>query len=104
LAKYNALGQEDGEEDLELGEGPGLRGNEDELGRVPEREQITGVVPVDAAPKTVEEELDNWDENIPDEAWDDEDDDGQGHGTKVTPATSEGGSEEVAPVKKVAVD
>ena len=87
-AKYSALGQEDGEEDLELGEGSGLgaSGNVDELGRAPEREQVTGTLPVDGAQKTVEEELDNWDENVPDEAWD-EDEDGLGQGTKVTPAT-----------------
>ena len=95
-AKYSALAGEEG--DLELGEGPGLA--TDELGRGPEREQVTGTV---AVPKTVEEELDNWDENIPDEAWDEEDEGGANGEVKVTPATSEGDGEEV-PQKKVAVD
>ncbi len=55
--------------------------------------------------KTVEEELDNWDENIPDDAWE-EDDDTTGKDVKMTPATSSAGSEETPPKKfeKVAVD
>jgi VanZ family protein len=93
-AKFAALLGE-GDADVELGEGPGIRGDGDELGRMGQQE--TGVVT-----RTVEEELDNWDENIPDDAWDEEDDDVVGV-KKMTPATSSAGSEEVTP-KKVAVD
>lgn len=100
-AKYSALAGE-GEDDLELGEGSGLGGTTDELGRTPgPLGQESGVVSTIPTQKTVEEELDNWDENIPDDDWD-EDDDGPGKDTKMTPATSSAGSEEVPP--KVAVD
>ncbi|KAK4100382.1 hypothetical protein N658DRAFT_567498 [Parathielavia hyrcaniae] len=51
LRKYTAVPTGEGEEDLELGEGPGLGG------------------------QTLEEEVDNWDENAID-AWDEEDDAG----------------------------
>ncbi|ERF75837.1 hypothetical protein EPUS_01203 [Endocarpon pusillum Z07020] len=100
-AKYSALTGEGpgGEQDLELGEagigsGPSNR-NRDEG-------QQTGVVPI--ASRTVEEELDNWDENAEDDAWDG-DDDATGTstaGTKITPASSSAGDDD-AP-KKVAVD
>ncbi|KAJ9602342.1 hypothetical protein H2200_013197 [Cladophialophora chaetospira] len=92
-AKYSALTGEGLEgEDLELGEGANgtLRDGGDG--------QETGVTPH----RTVEEELDNWDENAPDEAWDDDDDTTTTQHTKVTPSTSSVGSEE--PPKKVAVD
>ena len=105
-AKYLALGQEDlDEEDLELGEGPGLSSNTDELGRSPQPPQETGTVAIPPA-KTVEEELDNWDENIPDEPWEEDDDDAHGKDTKMTPATSSAGSEETPPkrIEKIAVD
>lgn len=97
-AKYSALtgdGLED--EDLELGEGANGTLGEARNG------QETGVAPV----RTVEEELDNWDENAPDEAWDDGDDDTTAtQNTRVTPSTSSVGSEEPAmvPAMKVAVD
>lgn len=91
-AKFSALLGEDVGEDLELGEGPGLSGrqaNGDLEG------QETGVV------RTVEEELENWDENAVDE-WD-EDDDEVGKNLKGTPATSTSeGPEEVG--KKMAID
>ena len=91
--KYSSLA-EDGLEgdDLELGEGAN-----GELGRPRDGDQETGIIPTT---RTVEEELDNWDENVPDDAWDDEDDAGQ-H-TKVTPSTSSIGSEDLP--KKMAVD
>jgi VanZ family protein len=95
-AKYSALTGDGLEgEDLELGEGAnGI------LGRRADGEdgQETGVV----SARSVEEELDNWDENAPDEAWDDDDDTTATHVTKVTPSTSSVGSEE--PPTKVAVD
>lgn len=93
-AKFAALLGE-GDADVELGEGPGIGAAGDELGRTGGQE--TGVVA-----RTVEEELDNWDENVPDDAWDEDEDDGLG-AKKMTPATSTAGSEEVTP-KKVAVD
>jgi hypothetical protein len=101
-AKYSALTGEgiDGEEDdLELGEGgitAGPRHQDDDEG------QQIGVVAI--AAKTVEEELDNWDENAEDEAWDEEDDNTGANtaGTKMTPTSSSVGDED-AP-KKVAID
>ncbi|KIX07575.1 uncharacterized protein Z518_02228 [Rhinocladiella mackenziei CBS 650.93] len=93
-AKYSSLTGDGLEgEDLELGEGANR-----EPGRPNADDQETGV-----APRTVEEELDNWDENAPDDAWDDDDDaTTSGPITKVTPSTSSAGSDE--PPKKVAVD
>ncbi len=61
--------------------------------------QQTGVAPI--APKTIEEELEHWDENAEDDAWD-EDDDPSNAGTKITPASSSIDDDD-AP-KKVAVD
>lgn len=105
-AKYSALTGEllDGEEDLELGEGPAI-GSSQVNGSVTGQE--SGVVSTAAPPtkqKSVEEEIDNWDENAEDEPWD-EDDEGVigGHGAKFTPATSSAGSEDVG-IKKLAVD
>ncbi|KAK4242924.1 hypothetical protein C8A03DRAFT_28925 [Achaetomium macrosporum] len=74
LRKYSAVptgedgvGVGEGEEDLELGEGPGIR-------RSGEHEE--GVVSSSAAggqrATTLEEEVDNWDENAVD-AWDEDD-------------------------------
>jgi len=95
-AKYSVLegNVQEGEEDLELGEGPGLRGSNSEP------EQENGII---AVPKTVEEELDNWDENVEDEAWDEEDDvtTGDGAGAKITPTSSSVGDEDLP--KKVVV-
>ena len=96
-AKYSTLAGDApaGEEDLELGEGAGLASRDDVAG------QETGVV---AVPRTVEDEVDNWDENAVDEAWDEDDDatTGDSAGTKMTPASSSVGDED-AP-KKLAVD
>ncbi|KIW30374.1 uncharacterized protein PV07_06123 [Cladophialophora immunda] len=98
-AKYSALTGDGLEgEDLELGEGTnGTLRSSDVDG---EEGQETGVAPA----RTVEDELDNWDENAPDDAWDEDDDTTatSGQNTKVTPSTSSVGSEE--PPKKVAVD
>ena len=102
-AKFSALLGEDvgGEEDLELGEESGIgRANgdvNDGSVRVDGGRQETGVVS-----RSVEEELDNWDENVPDEAWDEDDEEGKGE-PKMTPATSTAGSEETS-IKKMAVD
>ena len=95
-AKYSALTGDGLEgEDLELGEAAnGILGTRTDG----EDGQETGVV----SAKTVEEELDNWDENAPDEQWDEDDDTTATHVTKVTPSTSSVGSEE--PPVKVAVD
>jgi VanZ family protein len=90
-AKFAALLGE-GTEDLELGEGPGLGASGGESAG-----QETGVVH-----RSVEEELDSWDENIPDEGWD-EDDDGTSV-KKMTPATSSAGSDDAGAAKKLAVD
>ena len=93
-AKYSALTGEGIEgEDVELGTGPGPAITDDG--------QETGVV---AVPKTVEEELDNWDENAVDETWDEDDDatTADSAGMKMTPASSSAGDEDVP--KKVAVD
>ena len=100
-AKFSALLGEEPGEDLELGEGPGLSGANGNLGRSIEGQE-TGVVTT-MPHRSVEEELDNWDENVPDDAWDDEDNDATGKDTKMTPASSSAGSEEVPP-RKVAVD
>lgn len=92
-AKYSALTGDGLEgEDLELGEGANGTLREGNDG-----EETNG-----APSRTVEEELDNWDENAPDDAWEDDDDTTATQNTKVTPSTSSVGSEE--PPKKVAVD
>lgn len=115
-AKYSALtgeGLEDEGEDLELGEGPGLVGTQqDEESAVPidgpgaKRASVPSSVPTQTQTQKVEEELDNWDENQPDD-WDAEDDDDTmnngGTNAKMTPATSSADSSE-EPRKKVAVD
>lgn len=108
-AKYSALtgeGIEEGDEDLELGEGPGLGTSRGAVDDEP------GVVSLDrpraslSKTQTVEEELDNWDENQPDD-WDADDDDNtttnDGTTAKMTPATSSADSSE-EPRKKLAVD
>ena len=97
-AKYSALTGEGMEgEDLELGAGPSNQDGDYEG-------QQTGVMPV--APKTVAEELDSWDENAEDEAWDEEDDitaiGPSTTGAKVTPATTSVRDDETP--KKVAID
>ncbi|ETN38191.1 uncharacterized protein HMPREF1541_06222 [Cyphellophora europaea CBS 101466] len=95
-AKFAALIGE-GDADVELGEGPGLGQSNGDFGGPSAQE--TGVTH-----RSVEEELDNWDENIPDDAWDEDDVDGMGT-KKMTPATSSTGSEDISGAsKKVAVD
>lgn len=99
-AKYSALTGEGIEgDDLELGEaglgsGPSNQGHDEG--------QQTGAMLV--APKTVEEELDNWDENEEDDAWDEEDaaTAASTGDTKITPASSSAGEDD-AP-RKAAVD
>lgn len=108
-AKYSALtgeGIEDGLDDLELGEGPGLG-----ISRSAD-EQETGIVSIDGPDagrhksQSMEEELDNWDENQPDD-WDADDDDNtttnDGTNARMTPATSSADSSE-EPRKKLAAD
>lgn len=63
---------EDGERDLELGEGVGV--SQQETGRI-ESDAQAG----EGAKRTVTEELDNWDENMEDE-WDETDADATGEG------------------------
>jgi VanZ family protein len=94
-AKYSALTGEgiEGTDDLELGEAGVLSGpsnQNDDDGQ--------------QTPKTVQEELDNWDENAEDEAWDEEDDTtgASTAGIKITPASSSVGDDDVP--KKVAID
>lgn len=96
-AKFAALLGEGGGEDLELGEGPGVGGAANgDIGGPSAQE--TGVVS-----RSVEEELDNWDENMPDDDWE-EDEDGAGN-KKMTPATSSTASEDATGVpKKIAMD
>lgn len=100
-AKYSTLTGEGipGEDDLELGESGIVSGSRDQE---PDAEQQTGIIPI--APKTVEEELDNWDENAEDETWDEEDDTtgASAAGIKITPASSSADDDD-AP-KKVASD
>lgn len=96
-SKYSSLADGGLEgEDVELADGSG------ELGRPRDPDLETGVVPTSAT-RTVEEELNNWDENVPDDAWDDDDDIAtSGRNTKVTPSTSSVGSEDQP--RKLAVD
>jgi hypothetical protein len=100
-AKYSALTGEgiEGTDDLELGEASILAGRGNHDGH---DDQQTGVVAV--APRTVQEELDNWDENAEDEGWDEEDDTtgASTAGIKTTPTSSSVGDDD-AP-KKVAID
>jgi hypothetical protein len=100
-AKYSALTGEgiEGTDDLELGEAGILAGRSNRDGH---DDQETGIVAV--APRTVQEELDNWDENAEDEGWDEEDDTtgASTAGIKTTPASSSIGDDD-AP-KKVAID
>lgn len=105
-AKYSALtgeGIPDDGEDVELGEGPGISGS---------LAQETGIVSLDgpnagrSKTQTIEDELDHWDENLPDDDWDAEDDNtttNDGTNAKMTPATSSADSIE-EPRKKLAVD
>jgi VanZ family protein len=91
-------GDIDGEHDhdVELGEGMGLGAQEE------------GIVHTDVAPAAVslEEELDNWDENAEDDDWDADEQtatnkaDGDGKKTTATTSGGEGDAEDVKPVKK----
>ena len=106
MAKYSALATAEGEEDIELG-GTTLINGDLESGLGAQESGITTRTDSLGAPKkTVEQELDNWDENAEDEdAWSD---DGVGKETKVTPATSSRDSQEEpltsVGTMKVAVD
>ena len=95
-AKYSALTGDGLEgEDLELGEGAN-----GDLRRPNTEDQETGTVA-----RTVEEELDNWDENAPDDAWDEDDDaTTSGQNTKVTPSTSSVEGDDFPKPNKVSVD
>lgn len=67
-----------GEEDLELGEGVGA--------------QELGTVPVTAAAPTLDEEVENWDENLED-GWEEDEhtaDSAEGEGLKTPSASSAG--------------
>ena len=67
-----------GEEDLELGEGVGA--------------QELGTVPVAAAAPTLDEEVENWDENLED-GWEEDEhiaDSAEGEGLKTPSASSAG--------------
>lgn len=97
--KYAGVGDgEEGEEDLELGEGPGPS-------VVDEDDQETGVVSTAGRGKSLEEEVDNWDENAADEPWDEDQDIGTAATSesagKMTPASSNADDEHD---KKVAKD
>lgn len=88
-AKYSALSGSG--DDVELGTGVGtLRDGE---------QQEEGIVSIVPAHVSVEEELDNWDENAADD-WDEDDDKPD---SRITPATSMADSEEHSS-KKLAVD
>jgi len=80
LAKHYQVVPGDEEADLELGEGVGA--------------QESGTVGAAAAAPTLEQEVDNWDENI-DDAWDEEEhatgtDSAEGDGPKTPSASSAG--------------
>lgn len=82
---YNAVPGEDGEEgveeDLELGEGPGLTarhsddGHEEGVITTTNNTSITTSAPAATKSQTLEEEVDNWDEHADDDAWDEDDGD-----------------------------
>ena len=77
--KFSVLGQEGAEEDVELGEGSGLATGDGE--------QETGIVR--ASQPSLEEEVDNWDENAADDDWNEDDLGTAGNSTgKMTPPSS----------------
>lgn len=86
--KYSTLATEgeEGEDDVELGVGPGA-------GTVG-GEQESGVISGVSQSRSLEDEVDNWDENAVDEAWDE--DEGSGNaGGKMTPPSSTGDEHDV---------
>ena len=88
LAKHYQVVPGDEEPDLELGEGVGA--------------QESGTTSTEATAPTLEDEVDNWDENIED-AWDEEHatgtDSAEGEGPK-TPSASSAGDAEAEPKKR----
>jgi hypothetical protein len=88
LAKHYQVVPGDEEADLELGEGVGA--------------QESGTTSAGVAAPTLEDEVDNWDENIED-AWDEEHatgtDSAEGDGPK-TPSASSAGDGEAEPKKR----
>jgi hypothetical protein len=94
LAKYEALATGEGEEDIELG-GTTLVNGDLEAGLGGQESGITtrtDSLPGVTGKRTVEDELDEWDENAEDEdAWSD---DGGKPEDKATPATSSRDSQE----------
>lgn len=68
---------EEGERDLELGEGVGV--SQQETGRIDGDAQQAG----EGAKRTVTEELDNWDENVEDD-WDETEGDADGAAAETT--------------------
>jgi hypothetical protein len=86
LAKHYQAVPGDEEADLELGEGVGA--------------QESGVASANVGAVTLDEEVDNWDENVED-AWDEEDPTTDGDGPKTPSASSAG---EVEPETKKRAD
>lgn len=89
LAKHYQVVPGDEEADLELGEGVGT--------------QDSGTTSAAPAAPTLDEEVDNWDENLED-AWDEEEhatgtDSAEGEGLK-TPSASSAGDAEAEPKKR----
>lgn len=108
-AKYSALTGEGIEvevDDIELGEGSGLGSSRSAEERETDAVSLDGPNSSKSKTQAVEDELDNWDENQPDD-WEADDDDtttnNDGTNTKMTPATSSADSTE-EPRKKLAVD
>lgn len=100
-AKYSTITGES-PDDLELGENPGLSGVNGSAVEGQESGVVSTLQPQRQQPhRSVEEELDNWDENAEDDAWDDGDEIVPGQPVKSTQVSASG---EDAPSKKVAVD
>jgi hypothetical protein len=89
------------DQDVELGEGLGVGASHDDLGQ--QESGVISAVPV----HSLDEELDNWDENAEDN-WDDDEPttgtDSAGEGLKTPPSTSSTGEAEAEPEVKKRVD